>query len=90
VVTRNDAGRTALRNWIRQFCDTYAGARDGDPDPQPGGASREESGGDGLQLLFRLAEAITQGMTAAAREAAARATGPGELPEQRTHRSGPA
>src|ERR1700689_2611064 len=24
VVTRNDAGREALRTWIRQFCDTYA------------------------------------------------------------------
>ena len=28
----------------------------------------EEVWGDGLQLLFRLAEAMTQGMTAAARE----------------------
>src|ERR1700727_504984 len=24
VVTRNDAGRDALRNWVQKFCDTYA------------------------------------------------------------------
>jgi hypothetical protein len=44
----------------------------------------EEVYGDGLQLMFRLAEAITQGMTAAAREwGAAEGGGPeqGEMPE---------
>jgi AcrR family transcriptional regulator len=81
VVTRNDAGRTALRNWIRQFCDTYAAHATVIRILSQAELVGEEVWGDGLQLLFRLAEAITQGMTASAREAGGKGTGPGELPE---------
>jgi len=42
----------------------------------------EEVWGDGLQLLFRLAEAITQGMTASVRAARAAAAPPGTEPEE--------
>jgi len=78
VVTRNDSGRTALRTWIRRFCDTYAAHATVLRILSQAENVGEEVYGDGLQLLFRLAEAITQGMTASAREASAEQ---GELPE---------
>jgi AcrR family transcriptional regulator len=82
VVTRNDAGRAALRSWIRKFCDTYAAHATVIRSLSQAEIVGEEVYGDGLQLLFRLAEAITQGMTAAAREASSGAgRGQGELPE---------
>jgi AcrR family transcriptional regulator len=71
VVTRNDAGRAALRTWIRRFCDTYAAHATVLRILSQAENVGEEVYGDGLQLLFRLAEAITQGMTASAREASA-------------------
>jgi len=79
VVTRNDAGRDALRGWIRRFCDTYAANAAVIRILSQAELVGEEVYGDGLQLLFRLAEAITQGMTAASREASA--AGQGEPPE---------
>jgi AcrR family transcriptional regulator len=81
VVTRNDAGREALRTWIRQFCDTYAAHATVIRILSQADSVGEEIWGDGLQLLFRLAEAITQGMTASARGAAGQEPGAGELPE---------
>jgi AcrR family transcriptional regulator len=81
VVTRNDAGREALRTWIRQFCDTYAAHATVIRILSQADSVGEEIWGDGLQLLFRLAEAITQGMTASARGAAGQEPGTGELPE---------
>ena len=80
VVTRNDAGRAALRNWIGQFCDTYAAHATVLRILSQAENVGEEVYGEGLQQLFRLAEAITQGMTAAAREVGG---GPGqeEMPE---------
>ena len=84
VVTRNDAGRAALRTWIRWFCDTYAAHATVLRTLSQAEVVGEEVDGDGLQLMFRLAEAITQGMTAAAREGgAAEGGGPeqGEMPE---------
>jgi AcrR family transcriptional regulator len=78
VVTRNDAGRAALRTWIRRFCDTYAAHATVLRILSQAENVGEEVYGDGLQLLFRLAEAITQGMTASAREASAEQ---GELAE---------
>src|SRR5216683_1849951 len=66
VVTRNEAGRAALRDWIRRFCDTYAAHATVIRILSQAELVGEEVWGDGLQLLFRLAEAITQGMTAAA------------------------
>jgi AcrR family transcriptional regulator len=66
VVTSNDAGRDALRKWVRSFCDTYAAHATVIRILSQAEIVGETVWGDGLQLLFRLAEAITQGMTAAA------------------------
>jgi AcrR family transcriptional regulator len=71
VVTRNEAGKTALQNWIRTFCDTYAAHAAVIRALSQADLVSEEVWGDGLQLLFRLAEAITQGMTASIRAAQA-------------------
>jgi AcrR family transcriptional regulator len=65
VVTRNDAGRAALRQWVYSFCETYAAHAPVIRTLSQADLVGEEVWGDGLQLLFRLAEAITQGMTAA-------------------------
>jgi AcrR family transcriptional regulator len=65
IVTRNEAGRQALRGWVEQFCDTYAAHGAVIRILSQADVVGEEVWGDGLQLLFRLAEAITQGMTAA-------------------------
>jgi AcrR family transcriptional regulator len=65
VVTRNDAGRVALRQWVHTFCETYAAHAAVIRILSQADLVGEEVWGDGLQLLFRLAEAITQGMTAA-------------------------
>ena len=73
VVTRNEAGRAALRAWVSKFCDTYAAHASVIRILSKADVVGEEVYGDGLQLFFRLAEAITQGMTAAA--AARRAAG---------------
>jgi AcrR family transcriptional regulator len=71
VVTRNEAGREALRTWVGSFCDTYAAHATVLRVLSQADIVGEDVWGDGLQLLFRLAEAITTGMTAAARSAAA-------------------
>src|SRR4249920_2423849 len=65
VVTRDDAGRVALREWVHTFCETYAAHAAVIRILSQADLVSEEVWGDGLQLLFRLAEAITQGMTAA-------------------------
>ena len=65
VVTRDDAGRAALRQWVQKFCETYAAHAAVIRILSQADVVGEEVWGDGLQLLFRLAEAITQGMTAA-------------------------
>lgn len=65
VVTRNEAGRRALRDWVEKFCDTYAAHAAVIRILSQADVVGEEVYGDGLQMLFRLAEAITQGMTAA-------------------------
>jgi AcrR family transcriptional regulator len=65
VVTRNDAGRAALRQWVHTFCEIYSAHAAVIRILSQADVVGEEVWGDGLQLLFRLAEAITQGMTAA-------------------------
>src|SRR5215472_15402200 len=65
VVTRNDAGRAALRQWVHTFCETYTAHAAVIRILSQADVVGEEVWGDGLQLLFRLAEAITQGMTPA-------------------------
>jgi AcrR family transcriptional regulator len=71
VVTRNEAGRAALRRWVHQFCNTYAAHAAVIRVLSQAEIVSEEVWGDGLQLLFRLAEAMTLGMTAASRPQAA-------------------
>jgi AcrR family transcriptional regulator len=66
VVTRNEAGETALRRWVNGFCDTYAAHASVIRILSQAEIVGEEVWGDGLQLMFKLSEAITQGMTAAA------------------------
>ena len=66
VVTPNPAGRAALRHWIEQFTDTYGAHATVIRILSQAEIVGEEVYGDGLRLLFKLAEAITQGMTAAA------------------------
>ncbi len=75
VVTNNDAGRTALRRWVSSFCDTYTAHASVIRILSQADNVGEEVWGDGLQLMFKLAEAITQGMTAAA-ASSGRATPP--------------
>src|SRR5690348_1313517 len=65
VVTRNDAGRAALRRWVHGFCETYAAHAAVIRTLSQAEIVGEEVWGDGLKLLFRLAEAMAQGMTAA-------------------------
>jgi len=65
VVTRNEAGRNALRAWVRKFFEVYAAHATVLRVLSQADVVGEEVYGDGLQLFFRIAEAITQGMTAA-------------------------
>jgi AcrR family transcriptional regulator len=65
VVTRNAAGRAALQRWVHEFCEVYATHAAVIRTLSQAEIVGEEVWGDGLKLLFRLAEAMTQGMTAA-------------------------
>jgi AcrR family transcriptional regulator len=67
VVTSNEAGRAALRRWIESFTDTYAAHATVIRVLSQADIVGEEVYGDGLRMLFRLSEAIAQGMTAARR-----------------------
>src|SRR5579863_8830720 len=71
VVTRNEAGRAALQRWVHEFCEVYATHAAVIRILSQAEIVGEEVWGDGLKLLFRLAEAITQGMTAAGGSAGA-------------------
>jgi len=66
VVTRNEGGRAALRQWVGKFSDTYAAHAAVIRILSQAELVGEDLWGDGLKLLFRLAEAMTQGMTAGA------------------------
>src|ERR1700733_15609224 len=66
VVTRNESGLAALRKWTRQFCDIYSAHAAVLRILTQADVVGEEVYGDGLKPRFRLAEAITQGMTAGA------------------------
>jgi len=67
VVTSNEAGRAALRRWIERFTDTYSAHGTVIRVLSQADVVGEEVYGDGLRMLFRLSEAIAQGMTAARR-----------------------
>jgi AcrR family transcriptional regulator len=68
VVTRNEAGRAALRGWVQRFCDIYLAHAAVIRVLSQADIVGEEVWRSGLQTLFRLAEAITTGMTAARRD----------------------
>jgi AcrR family transcriptional regulator len=65
VVTNNEAGRTALRRWVGRFSDVYAVHATLFQILSQAELVGDELYADGLQFLFQLAEAMTQGMTAA-------------------------
>lgn len=65
VVTSNEAGQTALRRWVHSFSETYAAHATVIRILSQADVVGENVFGDGLHLLFRVAEAMTQGMTAA-------------------------
>jgi AcrR family transcriptional regulator len=65
VVTRDAAGQAALGSWVRRFCDVYATHAAVIRVLSQAEIVGEEIWRSGLQTLFRLAEAITTGMTAA-------------------------
>jgi AcrR family transcriptional regulator len=65
VVTSTEAGRAALRHWVGKFFETYAAHATVIRILSQADVVGEEVYGDGLQLFFHIAEAITQGMTAA-------------------------
>jgi len=69
VVTSNDAGKTALRRWVGHFSDIYGKHATVLRIVSQAELVEEDVYGDGLQLMFRLAEAMTQGMTAARKAA---------------------
>jgi len=73
VVTRNEAGQVALRRWVRRFSEIYVEHAAVFRTLSQAEVVEEEVYGDGLLQLFRLAEAMAQGMTAA--------TGPAEHAE---------
>ncbi|MFI5065062.1 MAG: TetR/AcrR family transcriptional regulator [Streptosporangiales bacterium] len=66
VVTRNEAGQQALRRWVSGFCDAYMAHASVIRILSQAEIVGEEVWGDGLQLMFKLSEAIAGGMTAAA------------------------
>lgn len=71
VVTANERGKAALRKWVSRFCDTYQSHATVIRILSQADVVGEEVYGDGLQVLFRLAEAITQGMTVGSAASAA-------------------
>ena len=66
LVTRDEAGRAALRQWVTSFCETYAAHAAVIGILSQAELVGEEVWGDGMQVLFKLAEAMTRGMTASA------------------------
>jgi len=69
VVTRDGAGRAALRKWVGKFIDAYAAHATVARIIIQAAPIEEEVFADGMRLLFSLSEAITTGMTAAVRDA---------------------
>jgi AcrR family transcriptional regulator len=65
VITRNEAGRAALRRWVHEFSEIYIAHAAVFRTLAQAEVVDEELYGDGLMQLFRLAEAMAQGMTVA-------------------------
>jgi AcrR family transcriptional regulator len=68
VVTSDQAGKAALREWVQRFCGVYAAYAPVMRVLGQADSVGEEAWGEGLQVLFALAEAIATGMTAARQE----------------------
>ena len=68
VVTRNEAGRAMLRGWVQRFCDIYLANAAVIRVLSQAEVVSDDVWRDGVQTLFRLAETITAGMTAARRD----------------------
>jgi AcrR family transcriptional regulator len=66
VVTADDTGLSVLRKWVRMFFKAYATHATVIRILSQADLVPEEVFGDGLQLFFSIAEAMTTGMTAAA------------------------
>ena len=62
-VSRGEAGRAALLLWVRRFCDTYAEHNTALRLLSNADAANQNVRRSGLRLLWRLADAITRGMT---------------------------
>ena len=69
VVTRDEAGITVLRLWVRKFFDVYGAHATVIRILSQADLVPEEVYGDGLQMMFGISEAMTTGMTAASRNA---------------------
>jgi AcrR family transcriptional regulator len=69
VVTRDGAGRAALRKWVGQFIDAYVAHATVVRIIIQAAPIEEDVFSDGMRLLFSLSEAITTGMTVAVRDA---------------------
>ena len=69
VVTADDTGLSVLRRWVRMFFKAYASHATVIRILSQADLVPEEVFGDGLQLFFGIAEAMTTGMTASARQA---------------------
>lgn len=65
VVTRDEPGKKALRRWVRMFFDVYASHATVIRILSQADLVPEEVFGDGLRVLFGVAESMTTGMTAA-------------------------
>jgi AcrR family transcriptional regulator len=68
-VTPDDAGRAALGHWVQRFFDVYATHATVIRILSQADVIGKDFFSGGLQLLFRLSEAITQGMTDALKPA---------------------
>lgn len=66
VVTSDETGLTVLRQWVRKFFAAYASHATVIRILSSADLVPSEVYGDGLQLFFSIAEAMTTGMTAAA------------------------
>ncbi|MDR3083001.1 MAG: TetR/AcrR family transcriptional regulator [Streptomyces sp.] len=66
VVTSDGTGLTVLRDWVRKFFNAYAAHATVLRILSQADLVPEEVFGDGLRVLFSIAEAMTTGMTAAA------------------------
>jgi AcrR family transcriptional regulator len=69
IVTREETGRTVLRQWVRKFFKAYAVHATVIRILSQADLVPEEVFGDGLRLFFSIAEAMTTGMTAASKAA---------------------